>query len=220
MFVALLGVLASAPATAAASTLSASVGPGFTISMNAPTAPGTYTVSVTDGSADHNFHLTGPGVGQSTGIAFVGHVSWTVTLQAGATYTYVCDPHQGAMRGSFTVPAASTTTGSGATPGGGGSGGSGSATGGSHTHGSHAGATHHAAHAAHPARASTTMLVATHTSAPMVHEPSAGETLPVTGTGELVRITMLAAAFVLTGLLLTLAPGFHRSTSEAPDRHE
>ena len=65
--------------------------------------PGTYDVEVHDNSDDHNFHLSGPGVNQATAVAEVGVKTWTVTFAGGATYTYVCDPHAGFMRGSFTT---------------------------------------------------------------------------------------------------------------------
>ena len=64
--------------------------------------PGTYEITVDDLSEEHNFHLSGPGVDRATEIGDVGTQTWTVTLRDG-TYTYVCDPHQGTMRGSFTV---------------------------------------------------------------------------------------------------------------------
>ena len=65
-------------------------------------APGSYTIQVTDESASHNFHLTGPGMDRSTQVSWSGTVTWSVTLSAG-TYTFVCDPHNEFMRGSFTV---------------------------------------------------------------------------------------------------------------------
>jgi plastocyanin len=67
-------------------------------------APGTYTIQVDDEAAEHNFHLSGPGVDRATTVAGTGVESWTVTLSAG-TYTYVCDPHADGMRGTFTVSA-------------------------------------------------------------------------------------------------------------------
>ena len=66
--------------------------------------PGTYTIQVNDETGSHNFHLSGPGVDRSTQVTWSGTVTWTVTLAAG-TYTYVCDPHNDFMRGSFTVAA-------------------------------------------------------------------------------------------------------------------
>lgn len=64
---------------------------------------GTYAIEVRDHSTQHNFHLTGPGVDESTSVAFIGTTTWTVTLQNNATYRYVCDPHATSMRGSFTT---------------------------------------------------------------------------------------------------------------------
>jgi plastocyanin len=96
-------------------TLQASVGPGFVISLEQDgtnvdnLAPGTYAIDVSDQSAEHNFHLTGPGVDQATQIADVGTTTWTVTFTDG-TYRFVCDAHSSIMKGSFTVGAASTTT--------------------------------------------------------------------------------------------------------------
>jgi hypothetical protein len=66
---------------------------------------GTYTVLVHDRSAEHNFHLTGPGVNQSTDIEGVGDSTWTVALTDGI-YRYQCDPHAGIMNGRFAVGSA------------------------------------------------------------------------------------------------------------------
>ncbi len=66
--------------------------------------PGRYVIEVRDRSRLHNFHLTGPGVNQTTTVAFAGTQTWTVTLTAG-TYLFVCDPHATTMRGTFTVSA-------------------------------------------------------------------------------------------------------------------
>ena len=63
---------------------------------------GTYTIVVHDRSAEHNFHLTGPGVDRRTDVEGVGDVTWSVTLTDGI-YTYQCDPHSGIMRGRFAV---------------------------------------------------------------------------------------------------------------------
>ena len=63
---------------------------------------GTYTIVVIDKAADHNFHLTGPGVNKTTSVGAKATTTWKVTLKAG-TYKYVCDPHKGFMKGSFTV---------------------------------------------------------------------------------------------------------------------
>ena len=87
--------------------LEASVGPGFSIRLldagdRAVTqlAPGTYDIVVRDLSEEHNFHLQGPGVNETTSLEFVGTVTWTVTFRDGR-YTFVCDPHSGQMNGSF-----------------------------------------------------------------------------------------------------------------------
>jgi plastocyanin len=95
--------------------LHARVGPGFTISLTDDAGaritkldPGTYAIEVEDESAEHNFHLTGPGVDRATTIEGEGKELWTVTFRDGR-YTYVCDPHQGTMNGSFTVGTVTTT---------------------------------------------------------------------------------------------------------------
>jgi plastocyanin len=62
---------------------------------------GTYQVKIKDTSRIHNFHLTGPGVDQTTTVPEVKEVTWPVTFKAG-TYKYVCDPHAN-MTGTFTV---------------------------------------------------------------------------------------------------------------------
>jgi hypothetical protein len=67
--------------------------------------PGVYTVVVHDRSAEHNFHLTGPGVNQSTDVEGIGDSTWTVTLTDGI-YRYQCDPHSGIMNGRFAVGSA------------------------------------------------------------------------------------------------------------------
>jgi plastocyanin len=63
---------------------------------------GTYAITVQDKAADHNFHLTGPGLNKTTSVSGKATTTWTVTLKKG-TYTYVCDPHKSFMKGSFTV---------------------------------------------------------------------------------------------------------------------
>jgi plastocyanin len=64
---------------------------------------GVYHIEVHDHSGMHNFRLRGPGVEMATTEAFVGTVTWTVTLQDKAQYTFNCDPHPTQMRGSFTT---------------------------------------------------------------------------------------------------------------------
>ena len=66
-------------------------------------AAGTYTIEVRDQSINHNFHLTGPGVDMRTEVENIETVTWTVTLQDRARYTFVCDPHNTVMRGTFTT---------------------------------------------------------------------------------------------------------------------
>jgi hypothetical protein len=117
-------------------TLSAAVGPGFSISLtqggSAVTmlAPGTYTVNVSDMSTLHDFHLSGPGVNQSTEIDTTSSPTWTVTFSAGS-YHFQCDAHPTMLHGDFTVgssggtttaptttsPPATTTTGTTTSPG-------------------------------------------------------------------------------------------------------
>jgi plastocyanin len=85
-------------------TLNGSVGPGFDISLEGTDGltPGSYTLVVNDQSAQHNFHLTGPGVDVSTEVSETGEKSFDIDLQAGE-YKFVCDPHASQMNGSFTV---------------------------------------------------------------------------------------------------------------------
>jgi hypothetical protein len=65
-------------------------------------APGTYYIQVHDLSSSHNFHLTGPGVNMSTNVGDIEHPLWMLTLRAG-TYTFKCDVHAAAMRGTLVV---------------------------------------------------------------------------------------------------------------------
>ena len=103
----------SAPALAgstASTPLAGTVGPGFTIKLTKSGTsvktlkPGSYTLTVKDKSASHNFHLFGPGVVKVvTSVPFVGTKTVTVTLKKG-TYTFQCDPHaQSGMKGTFKV---------------------------------------------------------------------------------------------------------------------
>jgi plastocyanin len=95
--------------TASGSTLTASVGPGFEISLTGADgadvttlSAGTYTIDVDDQSDMHNFHLSGTGVDESTEVGEVETETWEVTVEAG-TYEFVCDPHASQMNGSFEV---------------------------------------------------------------------------------------------------------------------
>jgi hypothetical protein len=66
--------------------------------------PGTYSLVVHDRSDFHNFHLTGPGVDEATGVTVVEDRTVTVTLTDGM-YVFVCDAHPTQMRRTFTVGA-------------------------------------------------------------------------------------------------------------------
>jgi plastocyanin len=96
--------------SAAATPLTGTVGPGFTITLNKGTTkvktlkPGSYAITVKDKSAIHNFHIFGPGVAKKiTTVPFVGTKTITVTLKQGK-YTYQCDPHAASgMKATFTV---------------------------------------------------------------------------------------------------------------------
>ncbi|HVS86487.1 MAG TPA: plastocyanin/azurin family copper-binding protein [Gaiellaceae bacterium] len=88
--------------------LVASVSDPFTISLTqngkkvTTLKAGAYSILVKDTAADHDFHLTGPGVDKTTSVGGKGTFTWKVTLKKG-TYKYVCDPHSSFMKGSFTV---------------------------------------------------------------------------------------------------------------------
>ena len=64
--------------------------------------PGTYTIEVHDTTPSHNFHLTGPGVSETTGISAEEAPTWTVTFTHGS-YHFQCDVHPDSMFGNFTV---------------------------------------------------------------------------------------------------------------------
>ena len=64
---------------------------------------GTYTIQVKDPATMHDFHLTGSGgVDKTSGLDFVGSLTWTVTFVDG-TYYFFCTVHRGSQHGSFTV---------------------------------------------------------------------------------------------------------------------
>jgi plastocyanin len=102
--------LLAAPAQGAAeaTALTATVGPGFTITITKggkavkTLKAGAYTITVNDKSSIHNFRLKGPGFNKATSVAKSGKTTWKVTLKKG-TWRYVCDPHASTMKGSFTV---------------------------------------------------------------------------------------------------------------------
>ena len=63
---------------------------------------GTYQLAIKDQSKFHNFHLTGPGVKETTGpVTTLADPTWSVTLAPGE-YTYKCDPHPNMVK-TFTV---------------------------------------------------------------------------------------------------------------------
>lgn len=111
--------LSGGGADAQGTTLRATVGPAFNISLvdasgNPVThlAPGAYTIVVDDKSEEHNFHLQGVGVDQFTPVETTGTFTWTVTF-TDANYTFVCDAHPTLMKGTFGVgnaPPPTTTT--------------------------------------------------------------------------------------------------------------
>jgi plastocyanin len=102
----ILATLALASSTSAATnanTLTGTVGPGFTISMNKKTVKaGTYVITIHDLATIHDFHLTGSGVDKKTSVAGTGTTKWTLKLKKG-TYHFVCDPHRTIMHGVLKV---------------------------------------------------------------------------------------------------------------------
>ncbi len=104
---AVLALMLAAPASSATA-LTGTVGPGFSISLTAGgkkvshLKAGTYTITVSDKSNIHNFHLTGPGLNKSTSVGGTGTQTWTLKLKPGK-YHYQCDPHASFMNGGFTV---------------------------------------------------------------------------------------------------------------------
>ena len=101
--------LVAAPTQARVPRLVGTVGPGFTITLTksgtkvAKLKAGKYAITVNDRASIHDFHLTGPGVNKVTSVAGTGQTTWTVTLQKGKTYRFMCDPHASIMKGSFTT---------------------------------------------------------------------------------------------------------------------
>jgi hypothetical protein len=102
-------VLVPAATPATLPQLLGTVGPEFSITFSHPDGspvthldPGTYEIVVRDLSEFHNFHLSGPGVNESTGVEETGPVTWTVTFQDGR-YSVVCDPHSSMLHREFTV---------------------------------------------------------------------------------------------------------------------
>jgi len=105
--------------TAADGRLVGSVGPGFVISVKDTDGTnvthldaGTYTLLVHDLSAEHNFHLSGPGVNVATDVTDSGDQTFTINVTDGV-YNFDCDAHPVQMKGAFAVGTATlppTTT--------------------------------------------------------------------------------------------------------------
>ena len=106
-------VAGSARPATKATALTGTVGPAFSISLKDANGkpvnqldPGDYTITVTDNSDDHDFHLTGPGgVDRATNLDNTNpgqseKFVWEVTLVNGV-YKYKCDAHPSQMKGSF-----------------------------------------------------------------------------------------------------------------------
>ena len=101
-------VLVPAAFPAVAGQLTGTVGPDFNINLEFADGstvtkidPGTYEIVVRDLSIEHNFHLFGPGVNETTQVETTGTVTWTVTFGDGR-YTLQCDPHSIDMIRTFT----------------------------------------------------------------------------------------------------------------------
>jgi plastocyanin len=89
--------------TTSTNTLTGTVGPGFTITMNKKTVTaGPYAITIHDLASIHDFHLTGTGVDKKTSVSGTGTTKWTVKLKKG-TYHFVCDPHRTIMHGVLNV---------------------------------------------------------------------------------------------------------------------
>jgi len=82
--------------TQQAATLSAGVTASSIRLSSRSVSAGRYRIAVTDSSLRRNFHLVGAGVNRRTTKAFVGKVTWTVTLAAG-TYRFGNDPKLGGV---------------------------------------------------------------------------------------------------------------------------
>jgi hypothetical protein len=102
----------AAQSAAKATSLQATVGPGFTVRLDDSGGnlvrhldPGDYSITIRNLSPaqEHNFHLSGPGVNMASAFDNTT-VTWNVTFVDG-TYAYHCDAHPTLMKGSFTVGA-------------------------------------------------------------------------------------------------------------------
>jgi plastocyanin len=98
-----LALASSTFAAATTNTLTGTVGPGFTITMNKKTVKaGRYVITIHDLASIHDFHLTGAGVDKKTSVTGTGTTKWTLKLKKG-TYHFVCDPHHTFMHGVLKV---------------------------------------------------------------------------------------------------------------------
>jgi plastocyanin len=105
-----LGVLAIAPAQAAAPRLVGTVGPGYTIKLTkggtkvTKLKAGRYTFVINDKSSFHSYGLDGPkGFAKDfTSVPFKGTKTATVKLNPGK-YKFYCSAHESSMFGFFTV---------------------------------------------------------------------------------------------------------------------
>jgi plastocyanin len=99
-------------------TLRATVGPGFTITLTkagrrvVTLAPGMYRITVLDRSSIHNFKLEKSRGGTFertvTSVPFKGTRTLTVRLTVGR-WEFYCVPHERSMKGHFTVGSISST---------------------------------------------------------------------------------------------------------------
>jgi hypothetical protein len=96
--------------SSATPTLSASVGPGYTISLKQNGKPvttlkaGAYKVTFTDKATIHGFSLDGPNgyAVDFTKVPYVGVKIYTAHLKAGS-YKFYCPTHESMMFGHFKV---------------------------------------------------------------------------------------------------------------------
>lgn len=108
-----VGVLALAGSAGADSpTLFGVVGPGSSIRLSDASGnavkhldPGSYTIQIKDQSPEHDFHLTGPGIDETTDVEGMGTFTWTVTVSDGK-YRFQCDVHPTTIFGTFTAGSA------------------------------------------------------------------------------------------------------------------
>ena len=107
--VAALAVAVPATVIAGVESLTGTVGPDFSISLQKGDGsrlinvdPGEFRLSVDDLSEFHSFHVRGPGVDVATQIEFEGQQEFDIVLVNGS-YTFFCDAHPTQMRGTFTA---------------------------------------------------------------------------------------------------------------------